>query len=82
MTLAASSTKLSRLNFIVTKFLRFLLVLAASDRPDTLSSWCFMNLSGKDARQSVISFHLPVDGYITHRNHHKADPEAEDEGNF
>ena len=45
MTLAASSRKLSRLNFMVTKFLCLLLILAASDRPDTLSSWCFINLS-------------------------------------
>ena len=87
MTLAASSTKLSRLNFMVTKFLRFLLVLAASDKPGTLSSWCFINLSGENEKCATVSKAImclgsPVDGHITHRDHHKAGPEAEDKGEF
>ena len=55
MTLAASTRKLSRLNFMVTKFLRLLLVLAASDRPGTLSSWCFINLSEENDNCETVS---------------------------
>ena len=63
--LVVSSTKLTRLNFIVTMFFLRLTFLAVSVNPDTLSSWYFINLwIYLTLKMFLFCLYRPVDASI------------------